>query len=177
MNHVQSPGPVRVLGMGNVLTGDDAFGPYVVRVLEARFEPLSGVEINDIGTPGLDLTPHLAHARAVIVVDTVAATAPPGTIRVYRHEELLAAPPLPRTNPHEPGLREALLATELSDCSPGEIVLVGTVPLRTETTTGLSPAVRAAVDTAIGIVCAELERLGCPLVLRDVRRDPDIWWE
>lgn len=177
MNEVIPRRPVRILGMGNVLTGDDGFGPYVVSVLAARFEAPEGTEIEDIGTPGLDLTPHLAGARAVIVIDTVAAAGSPGTLRVYRREELLAAPPLPRTNPHEPGLREALLATELSDCSPDELVLVGAVPGRTETATTLSPALRGAVDGAIDIIVAELERLGRPLIPRAEPLEPDIWWE
>jgi len=169
--------PIRVLGMGNVLLGDDAVGPYVVRLLEARYRAPEGVEIADVGTPGLDLTPHLAGAAAVVVVDTVAAEAAPGTVRTYRRDALLAAPPLPRTSPHEPGLREALLATELTDSSPDDLLLVGVVPEQTDTGAGLSPTVRAAADRLVELVIAELERLGRPLVARDPPLEPDIWWE
>lgn len=169
--------PVRVLGMGNVLTGDDAVGPYVVRLLEARYHAPGDVEITDVGTPGLDLTPHLSGAAAVVVVDTVAADAEPGTLRTYRRDALLAAPPLPRTSPHEPGLREALLATELTDSSPDELLLLGVVPGRTETGTGLSPPVRAAAERLLELVVAELERLGRPLIPRKPPLEPDIWWE
>ncbi len=163
--------------MGNVLIGDDGVGPYVVRLLEARYRAPDGVEIADVGTPGLDLTPYLSGAAAVLVVDTVAADAEPGAVRTYRRDALLAAPPLPRTSPHEPGLREALLATELTDSSPAEVLLVGVVPGRTDTGTGLSPPVRAAAERLIEIVVAELERLGRPLVPREPPLEPDIWWE
>ena len=50
---------IRVLGLGNVLMSDDGFGPYVARVLEAFYEFPDDVEVIDVGTPGLDLTPYL----------------------------------------------------------------------------------------------------------------------
>ena len=51
--------PVRILGVGNVLMGDDGFGPYVARTLGARYELPEHVEVQDVGTPGLDFTPYL----------------------------------------------------------------------------------------------------------------------
>ena len=50
---------IRVLGLGNVLMSDDGFGPFVVRVLEATYECPPGVDVVDVGTPGLDLTPNM----------------------------------------------------------------------------------------------------------------------
>ena len=63
--------PIRILGVGNVLCTDDGLGPYAIKVLEAQFEFPEGVEVLDVGTPGLDFTPYLADARMVIVLDTV----------------------------------------------------------------------------------------------------------
>ena len=62
--------PIRVLGVGNVLCTDDGLGPYAIKVLEAQYEFPVGVEVIDVGTPGLDFTPYLAGARAAIVLDT-----------------------------------------------------------------------------------------------------------
>jgi hydrogenase maturation protease len=169
--------PVRILGVGNVLMGDDAFGPYVVRVLEARFEFPAGVEVIDAGTPGLDFTPHLDGARSVIVVDTVTGGEPAGTIKTYDLERLLAAPPPARTNPHQPGLREALMAAELTDSTPDEILVIGVVPESIDTRTELSPAVAAAVDDVVQMVVTELDRLGVRPGARASPPEPDIWWE
>lgn len=170
-------GVIRVLGMGNVLMGDDALGPHVARLLVARYELPDGVEVEDVGTPGLDLAPFLDGARALVVVDTVLSDGSPGTIRIYRRDEMLAAPPPDRTSPHQPGLREALMAAELTSGMPDEVVLVGVVPEDTGTRTGLSPALRDRLDDVVGSVVAELERLGRPLVPRAVPADPDLWWE
>lgn len=168
---------IRVVGMGNVLMGDDALGPHVARLLTARFELPDGVEVEDVGTPGLDLAPYLDGARALVVVDTVVSDGPPGTIRVYRRDDLLSSPPPDRTNPHQPGLREALMAAELTSGMPDEVVLVGVVPADTQTRTGLSPELRSRIDDVIRTVVDELDRLGRPLVPRAAPAEPDLWWE
>ena len=41
-----------VLGLGNVLMGDDGFGPAAVRAFEAEYVVGSTVSVIDVGTPG-----------------------------------------------------------------------------------------------------------------------------
>ncbi len=168
---------IRVLGVGNVLMSDDALGPYVMRTLLAQFDFPNDVEILDVGTPGLDFTPYLSDARAVIVVDTVNSGGSPGSIKHYRGDEVISGPPLPRTNPHEPGIREALMATELTDSSPGELLLIGIVPSSTETGVALSEVARKTVPVVVEQVVEELGRLGSAPVRRADPAEPDIWWE
>ncbi len=168
--------PIRILGVGNVLTSDDGLGPTVVAHLEAKYTFPEAVEIIDVGTPGLDFTPYLADAAMVIVLDTVRAKEPPGSVRVWRNEELLKAPPVARTSPHEPGLREALMATELTDSSPENLVLIGVVPETVNAGTSLSNAVKAAVSEVEALVLKELESLEVPAIPRSEPAKPDLWW-
>ena len=168
---------VAVLGLGNVLMGDDAFGPTVVKVLEAEYEFPPGVSVQDLGTPGLDLTPYLAGLRAAIVVDTVRAGGAPGEVRLYRRDEILKNPPQPRLSPHDPGLKEALLTVEFSGSGPREVLLVGVIPAGVETGVGLSPAVQGAVRSAAAAVVTELARLGVAPSARAVPDPLDLWWE
>jgi hydrogenase maturation protease len=170
-------GPIRVLGVGNVLTSDDGVGPYTVAVLKAGWEFPDEVSVVDVGTPGLDFTPYLTDAELVVVVDAVRSGGDPGTVRVWRDDELLEAPPVARTNPHEPGLREALMATEFEDRRPQHVVLVGVVPRSLETGTRLSETVRSAVDPAAETVIAELARAGTSVARREPPARPEIWWE
>ena len=169
--------PIRILGVGNVLCTDDGLGPYAIKVLEAQFDFPEGVEVLDVGTPGLDFTPYLADARMVIVLDTVKGEEPPGSLRLLRDQEIVAKPPPSRMSPHEPGLREALMATELAEMSPEEILLIGVIPESTEQGTSLSDAVREAVPSVVETVVAELERLGRPPVRREQPAELDVWWE
>jgi hydrogenase maturation protease len=169
--------PIRVLGMGNVLMADDGLGPFVVRVLEAEYEFPDHVELVDVGTAGADFSPFLDHARAVIVVDTVHSDGPPGTIRRYDMAQLLSSPPPARIHPHQPGLREALMAAELTDCAPEELIVIGVVPETIEAVAHLGTTVRATVPTVVAAVLAELERLGVRTSRRTDPQQPDIWWE
>ena len=169
--------PIRILGVGNVLCTDDGLGPYAIKVLEARFEFPDDVEVIDVGTPGLDFTPYLAGARMVIVLDTIKGEEPAGTLRLLRDHEIVAKPPPSRMSPHEPGLREALMATEFGDCSPQEILLVGVVPGSTEQGTRLSDPVKGAVPKVVDLVVDELKRLGSPAVPLKNPFEPDFWWE
>ncbi len=168
---------IAVVGLGNILVGDDAFGPYAVRQFDALYDVDEQVDILDLGTPGLDLAPHLEGVEAVIVLDTVSADAPPGAIRTYRKDELLARPPPQRTNPHQPGVKETLLTLELESEAPGEVLLLGVVPEKIETGVGMSDTLRAAVPAVLEALAHELARLGHPVTRREVPRDPDIWWE
>src|SRR5574341_1570764 len=102
-----------VLGIGNVLMGDDAAGPHALKLLEAGFEFPSEVAVVEAGTPGLDLTVFLHGVEAALVVDAVHAKgAAPGEIRRYDREAILKGSPVLAMSPHEPGLREALLTME-----------------------------------------------------------------
>jgi hydrogenase maturation protease len=169
--------PVRVLGLGNVLMGDDALGPWVVEALSAGWEFPESVSVVDVGTPGLDLTPFLADADTVILVDTVKAAAPPGTLLVYGRRELAGRAPLPRVSPHDPGLTEALFTLELAGAAPRDVVLVGVVPEKVEKSVRLSPSVRAAVDAAAGEVVRRLGGMGLSPWPRAHATAPVPWWE
>jgi hydrogenase maturation protease len=169
--------PIRVLGVGNVLCTDDGLGPYAIKVLESLYEFPEGVEVIDLGTPGMDLTPYLADARMVIVIDTVRGNDAPGTLRLLRDREIVSTPPPSRMSPHEPGLREALMATEFSDSSPDEILFVGVVPESTDQGTRLTPSLAEAVPGVVDAVIRELERLDMPPTRREPPGELNIWWE
>jgi len=168
---------IAILGLGNVLQGDDALGPYVVELLSARFEFAPGVSVLDAGTPGLDLTPFVAGVESLIVIDAVKASGTAGELRSYRRDELLAKPPPQRLSPHDPGLKACLLALELVGESPAEVLLVGLIPEKGETGVGPSDAVKRGIPGLEAAVLAELDRLGAPARPRERPREPGLWWE
>jgi hydrogenase maturation protease len=169
--------PIRILGVGNVLCTDDGLGPYSIKVLESLYEFPDGVEVIDLGTPGMDLTPYLADARMVIVIDTVRGDETPGTLRLLRDREIVSTPPPDRMSPHEPGLREALMATEFSESNPDEILFVGVIPESTDQGTRLTPSLMEAVPGVIDTVIRELDRLEAAPKRRDPPAELNIWWE
>lgn len=168
---------VRVLGLGNVLMGDDAVGPWVIEALLAGWEFPEGVSVLDVGTPGLDLTPFLAEADTVILVDSVHADAPPGTLRVYARDQLASRAPAPRVSPHDPGLTEALFALDFVGAAPRDVILVGIVPATVAKGVRLSAPVRAAVEGAAAEVVRRLAAMGLPPRPRALAVPAAPWWE
>jgi hydrogenase maturation protease len=73
------PQKTLVLGLGNVLMGDEGVGVHVVRALEKRSLP-DGVECLDGGTGGFILLEPLQKAERIILIDAAADYNPPGTV-------------------------------------------------------------------------------------------------
>jgi hydrogenase maturation protease len=69
----------------------------------------------------------------------------PGTVVELRDEQILRGLPAPRLSPHDPNLRDALLAAEWLGGPPRRITLFGVVPARVELGTGLTPEVSDAL--------------------------------
>jgi hydrogenase maturation protease len=167
-----------VLGLGNVLMGDDGFGPYVIRAFEGQYELGAGAEAIDLGTPGLDLTPWLGGARHVVIVDTIRASDPPGTLRLYDKADIVRHVPFSRVGPHDPGLKETLLTLEFAGRAPDTVTLIGVVPARVAMGTTLSAPVASAVPAALAAIIGQLQQLGMQIRRRDSVDDGRYcpWW-
>jgi hydrogenase maturation protease len=168
---------IGVLGIGNVLMGDDGVGPYAVKLLEARYEFPENVKLEDLGTPGLGITAAFAEYDAILLIDTVSAKKKPGEIQTYRKHELVQVPMKTRVSPHDPALVEALLFAEFSGKCPQEAVLVGVVPQACELGCGMSDAAHIGMEAAIRAVLEELKRLGAVVKLKQKPDEPAIWWQ
>jgi hydrogenase maturation protease len=123
----------------------------------------------DVGTPGLDLTPYLLGADAVIFVDTVKAAGQPGEVRVYDRADILRHPPQARTGGHDPALKEALLTVDAVGGGPAFVSLVGVIPAWIAIGVVLSPAVEGAVERAVAAVALVVNGLGVTLKAAETR--------
>ena len=165
-----------VLGLGNVLMGDDGFGPAVARAFESEYVIDGDVEVVDLGTPGLDLMPWFFDADRLVIVDTVKSDAPAGTLRIYNKADILKHLPSVRVGPHDPGVKEALLTLEFAGHGPTDVVLVGVVPQSVDMCTELSAPVAHAVPGAMAIVADALSHLGHTVRRRSAPEDARPWW-
>jgi hydrogenase maturation protease len=168
---------IKIAGVGSVITGDDGVGPYTVRVLDAGYSFQDGIEVEDLGTPGLDLIAHMADVDIMIIVDAVENGLRPGAVTLYRRDDILKArPESVRIDPHSPVLSESLLIADFAgnglDC-----LLIGITAESLRSCTKLSPSVQAAIPRAIEEILRELDRLGVGYEKKAQPSKPDIWWE
>lgn len=89
-----------VVGCGNLLRGDDAVGPSLVRHLAALGTP-PGVRLADAGTAGMDVAFAMKGQDRVIVVDASTGSGhPPGTLFRVPGEVVESLPPPEGRNLH-----------------------------------------------------------------------------
>jgi len=157
---------VAIFGIGNVLLGDDGVGPFVARFLENNYDFPDDVIVEDLGTPSLSLPGYLVDHDAVVFIDAIAGDAPPGTIRTFTREEIMAVEPGIRISPHEPSINDALIMLDFAGQGPREVMLVGIVPETLEGGVMLSDAVAAAVPRAAEIAFSTFDLRPSPFAFR-----------
>lgn len=115
---------ILVLGLGNILMNDDGAGVIVVRELKESLSENENLKVMDGGTLGLDLLGYIEWADKLIIVDAVDMGFKPGTVIRAEGEDIN---PIfeSKLSPHQMGLRDILLAAELTGKMPAEIVLFG----------------------------------------------------
>jgi hydrogenase maturation protease len=100
-----SEGKTLVLGLGNVLMGDEGIGVYVVRAIEAHTLPPS-VECLDGGTGGFTLLEPLEQAGRIILIDAANDGNPIGT--VTRTTPRFSRDYPPTITAHDVGMKDLL---------------------------------------------------------------------
>lgn len=176
MKHDAETSRVAIIGLGNVLLGDDGFGSLTVEILKSEYECDRRLEISDLGTPGLDLTPYLYGKDLVVIVDAVNADGKPGTVRTYRAEDFIHSNAQLRLTDHDVGLAESLAQLRLADCAPSEVIVVGVIPESCEFGKGIGPTVFAASSVAVAQVAELLRERGFACDRRSDPLEPKLWW-
>ena len=81
---------IGILGIGNLIVGDEGFGVHAVRYLEENYEFPDTVLIRDGGTAGIYMSPFLEECDPVLVIDVVDIDAEPGSMHYYSNEDVKA---------------------------------------------------------------------------------------
>lgn len=165
-----------VLGLGNVLLGDEGVGVFVADTLARRFAFPPGVAVLDGGTLGLDLLPRLDGVARLLLVDAVRADRAPGTLVRLEGTDVPAALHV-KVSPHQVGVGDLLAAARLVGREPPEVVLWGIEPARLAPGTGFSPAVAEALPRLTDAVLGELAGWGIAALPAATAEAAPRWWE
>lgn len=160
-----SPPSLLVLGLGNVLCGDDGLGVVAVERLRRRGPLPEGVRLLDGGTLGLSLLGCFDGADDVILVDAVRTGEPPGTLVRLEGDEVAPAV-RERLSCHQIGVADLLDALRWMGTLPRRLVLLGLVPRTLELGLERSAEVEDGLDRLVEAVAAEAALLGFALERR-----------
>jgi hydrogenase maturation protease len=167
---------VCVIGLGNVFLGDDGFGPLAIETFRCEYECPPGVEVLDLGTPGLDLAPYLYDKELVIVVDAVHSDTAIGTLSIFHEEDFLSHRAKLRITGHDPGLWDSLAHLRLAGHAPSELIVLGLNPEACEFAEGFSKTVWSMASRCAAMIARSLCERGVACVPRLHRAVPNLWW-
>jgi len=158
--------PILVLGLGNMLLGDDGVGPALVERLAEEYADLqagaadelaadmlkastSQIEFLDGGTQGLALLGQLAHRQALVIIDALDTGQSPGTVSVLEGRQVMTMSCERSSSAHESNATELLAVAALLGDLPETFYLIGVQPAVVKTSIGLSVEVQRSLDGAV----------------------------
>ncbi|OHC66537.1 MAG: hydrogenase expression/formation protein [Rhodocyclales bacterium GWA2_65_20] len=151
-----------VLGIGNTILTDEGVGVRAVEAFQQRYQLPENIAAIDGGTSSMELLDDLSDLDLLVVLDTIVAGKPPGT--VIR----LAGDDVPvffrrKLSPHQIGLSDVLASLEFLGTEPKDIVVLGVQPVSLELGMELSPAVGVRVPELVEMAADEFAARGCAL--------------
>ncbi len=142
----------KVIGLGNILMGDDGIGIHVVNKL-LNMEFPSNIEVVDAGNCGWGLLGFLEDADKVILVDAVTCGQTPGSITKLDPTQLKLLEK--DHSPHNLTLLETLELGRILGYKQ-KVLLIGVTPEKISFNTQLSPPLKAAIPQIIESIMEEL---------------------
>ena len=150
------PPNVLVLGVGNLLLGDDGFGVHLIRALADQPLP-PNVRILEAGVVSHAFIPLFREIDRLIVVDAVEAGDAPGSIFRFTPGDMAFGSER-MVSLHQIGLIDVLQMAAWSGAKP-ETVIIGVQPKNVSAwSLELSPELGAAIPKVKALVLAELDR-------------------
>jgi len=141
---------ITILGLGNMLYGDEGFGCAVVEQLKTDNSWPENVEITDGGTQGLYLLDYIESSDKLLIIDSVIPLEEGVKVHVYQNE--IPAGIQKKMSSHQTGLTELLALAKLHNRYPKDLVLIGIPPVNLDMGIGLSPEINALVPEVITTV-------------------------
>jgi len=152
--------PIRIIGIGNALAGDDAMGTHLVQQFDANYSDL--VDVIVAGLSGLNLLDLMDGAEAVIVIDAILSGQAPGTIhRLTIPQDLKAlgsyawSSNSPST--HSFGLAASLILANALKTLPSTVIVLGIELRQTDLGNSFSPEVNQGMSRLPQLVRHEIE--------------------
>ncbi len=144
-----------VLGIGNLLMGDEGVGVRAIEFLQQDVWP-EGVCLLDGGTGGFHLLDYLSSDEPLVMIDATMDGQPAGTVTTLRPKY---ASDFPRAlTAHDIGLRDLVEAAQLTGALPDIDLVTVSIDEITPMHLTLSPAVQAALPAVREAVMAALAR-------------------
>lgn len=153
-----SPPKILILGVGNLLLGDDGFGVHLINALhDTPFPP--NVQLLEAGTVSHQLIPLFREIDHLIVIDVVEAGDVPGSIFRFSPDDM-QFPSEQKASLHQISLIDVLRMAELTGGKPKTVIL-GVQPRDVSSwSLELSDELKAVIPKVKDLIVEELKKIG-----------------
>lgn len=149
-----------VMGLGNLLYGDEGFGVHAVAQLAQGWDFPSEVQIVDGGTQGHSLLTFVEEADQLLLLDAVDFGQAPGSVTIRTNAEIPAYLTAQKVSPHQNSFSEVLALAEFRGKLPPEIVLIGVHPLSLTMGQPLTQTVESQLPAVLQLALKQLQVWG-----------------
>lgn len=138
---------ILILGIGNLLMGDEGIGIHIAREFQANNKFKEYVEVVDGGTGGFHLLSYLQEYETVIIIDAAIGDKIAGSIEIIKPKY---STDFPRTlTAHDIGLKDLIDAAEILGKLPEIILLIVYIDNLNSMSLDLSDNVKSSIPIAI----------------------------
>jgi len=138
-----------ILGIGNILLGDEGIGCHIARLLSEKYK-WNNVDIVDGGTGGFHLLSFFENYSRIILIDATMDNKPVGTVSVIQPKFASDFPTA--LSAHDIGLRDLIETAVLTSGLPKMQLITITIKELQNMTLSLSPEVEQAIPKVIDSV-------------------------
>lgn len=151
---------IGIAGLGNYILRDEGFGVHTVKYLEDNYIFPENVDLQDIGTAGIYMSPFLERCDPVFVIDVVDIEGEPGSFHYYDLEDVKMGNMQMRMSPHQLGFLEIMSVCKLRDAAPEHVEFYTVIPKELTESIELSDTVAAQMVRVANMILKRLEELG-----------------
>jgi len=146
---------ILILGIGNILMGDEGIGVHCIRFMEKQNFP-TYIRLLDGGTGGFHLLEYFQKYKNIIMIDATMDGNPPGAIRVITPKFSSDFPKV--LSSHDIGLKDLVESAALLDTFPTINLITVSIDKIQPMLLTLSPAVENAIPSVYEKVKELLEK-------------------
>lgn len=155
-------GSLLILGLGNVLCGDDGLGVVAVKEIQRRYDIPDRVQVLDGGTLGLSLLSYFDAEQDVILVDAITVDQDAGSFVRLEGDEV--APGVRNSlSVHQIGVADLIDSLRLIDVYPRNLILLGLEPQTLDLWIEMSEPVEIMMPFLLDRIVEEARYLGYEL--------------
>lgn len=144
-----------ILGIGNILLGDEGIGVRVIEFLQQQ-NLFDSADIVDGGTAGADLIDIICDRETLILIDAMDASLPPGTIAKLTPQDLL--PDVENhISLHDLNFPQTLKMAQLLGCEPKKVIILAVQPAAMKPSMQLSKEIKAVIPEIVKHITIALQ--------------------